>query len=137
MTGHVYRRTDITSANVWVTRWRGPDGRQRKRSFPSEALAREFLADLLAGRTLPPPPRRGFEEITRFSIRNGMSGHWLAPRWRHMVRRCHDPGSPDFALDRIDNDRGYRPGNLRWADWHQQAASRRARRWFRAPAAGR
>ena len=35
-------------------------------------------------------------------------------------------GDPDRTLDRIDNDRGYEPGNLRWATWAEQAANRRA-----------
>lgn len=31
------------------------------------------------------------------------------------------PRPPDATLDRIDNDRGYEPGNLRWADRVTQA----------------
>lgn len=35
-----------------------------------------------------------------------------------------------FSLDRIDNDRGYEPGNVRWADIGTQIANRRPRsRW--------
>lgn len=33
--------------------------------------------------------------------------------------------SPDHTLDRIDNDRGYEPGNVRWATWKEQGENRR------------
>lgn len=33
--------------------------------------------------------------------------------------------SPQYSLDRIDNDKGYLPGNLRWATRHTQSLNRR------------
>jgi hypothetical protein len=40
---------------------------------------------------------------------------------------------PKYTMDRIDNDRGYEPGNLRWADGLMQ--SHNSRRWTQGAAA--
>ena len=36
--------------------------------------------------------------------------------------------SPQHSLDRIDNTRGYEPGNLQWATMRDQSRNRRSRR---------
>jgi hypothetical protein len=40
---------------------------------------------------------------------------------RDMGRRPH----PKMSIDRIDNDNGYFPGNVRWATWKQQERNKR------------
>lgn len=48
---------------------------------------------------------------------------YLDPRWDDFTafyREVGDPPSPSHTLDRIDNAKGYEPGNVRWATVRQQ-----------------
>ena len=46
-------------------------------------------------------------------------------------RDVPDPPSDDLTLDRIDNRRGYEPGNVRWVSMKEQARNRRSNRLIR------
>lgn len=59
--------------------------------------------------------------------RYGGRGIAVCPEWMDFAvyyAYVGDPPSPSLSLDRIDNDRGYEPGNVRWATASVQARNR-------------
>lgn len=62
----------------------------------------------------------------------GDRGITVCDQWRaSFVNFLADVGprpSDQHSLDRIDNDKGYEPGNVRWATASEQAQNRRPRR---------
>lgn len=62
----------------------------------------------------------------------GARGIDIYPEWLEDVQVFKDwiianigPRPDGLTLDRIDNDKGYEPGNLRWASMQDQALNRR------------
>lgn len=41
------------------------------------------------------------------------------------VSKLPNFGAPGYSIDRIDNDAGYKPGNVRWATRYEQNMNRR------------
>jgi hypothetical protein len=61
--------------------------------------------------------------------RYGGVGVAVCDEWRKSFDAFYaymgDPTTPDHSIDRIDNSRGYEPGNCRWATASEQMKNRR------------
>lgn len=60
----------------------------------------------------------------------GGRGIYVCDRWRNsFVDFINDVGpkpSPELTLDRLDNNKGYEPGNVAWRNRKEQASNRRS-----------
>jgi hypothetical protein len=68
--------------------------------------------------------------------RYGGRGITMAYEWENSFEAFYahiGPRPAGHTLDRIDNEKGYQPGNVRWATPTQQSNNRRPRRWRRRP----
>ena len=65
-------------------------------------------------------------------IRYGARGITVCDRWRNSFEAfLQDVGerpSDDMSIERIDNTKGYEPGNVRWATRLEQGANKRNNR---------
>lgn len=65
--------------------------------------------------------------------RYGGRGITIAEAWRKdfpaFLAEVGERPSPHHSIDRIDNDKGYEPGNVRWATPTEQACNRRSNVW--------
>lgn len=61
-------------------------------------------------------------------------GLTICNEWRNSYEAFHDymgdKPTPAHTIDRIDNEKGYEPGNVRWATPRQQTANRRVVRKY-------
>lgn len=64
----------------------------------------------------------------------GGRGITVCDEWRHDPRPFFEhigpKPTPQHELDRIDNDRGYEPGNVRWVTREVNSRNRRSNRWI-------
>jgi hypothetical protein len=75
-----------------------------------------------AQRRCTDPNDRDYQHYGGRGISFGFRSVWAAVYW--VAENIGFPG-PGQELDRTDNERGYEPGNLRWATREQQLANRR------------
>jgi hypothetical protein len=63
----------------------------------------------------------------------GARGIRLWPKWRddfaEFARYMDDDPGPGWEVGRINNDRGYEPGNVRWETHRQNMRNKRSTRW--------
>jgi hypothetical protein len=77
------------------------------------------------------PKNKSYEQYGGRGI--SVCERWLGEMgfWNFIMDMGRRP-TPDHSLDRIDNSKGYSPGNCRWADDHTQTRNKRSNVWVTA-----
>ena len=69
-----------------------------------------------------------------YYARYGGRGITVCDEWRNSFesfsREVGNPPSPNHSIDRIDNTKGYEPGNVRWATPEEQTINRSNTIWI-------
>lgn len=79
-----------------------------------------------------------FRDMLRRTSQRAQRSDWfergirVCESWRTFENFLADMGEcpPGLTLERIDNDKGYEPGNCCWATTSDQARNRRSNRWI-------
>lgn len=100
--------------------------RRPKWSEPVSANRSEYNSWTNARRRCEDPDDRYFHLY-------GGRGIEMCEAWRNdfsaFLRDMGRKPGPSYSIDRIDNDKGYEPGNCRWATAAEQTKNRRVTRW--------
>ena len=57
-------------------------------------------------------------------LREGIKVHPHFEKFENFYEHMGDKPTPEHTIDRIDNSKGYEPGNVRWATWDEQVRNR-------------
>lgn len=64
----------------------------------------------------------------------GARGIKMCPEWENSFQKFFDyvgpKPTPNHSLDRINNDKGYEPGNVKWSNDYEQAGNKTNNRFF-------
>lgn len=99
--------------------------RNRQRATHGHTRAGHHTSEWIAWRSMVQRCGPASKDAGRYFAR----GIAVCQRWLRFENFLADMGhrpSPAHSLDRIDNDKGYEPGNVRWATAKEQARNRRS-----------
>ena len=57
-------------------------------------------------------------------LREGIKVHPHFDKFENFYEHLGDKPTPEHTIDRINNSKGYEPGNVRWATWAEQVENK-------------